>query len=148
MVSNEEKMLKERLRFVFTQYNIKLKDIAPTKSLQVMLARQIGENDTTVPFRTLYSVLYAHPDIDANWLMLGEGSWQKTKDCPKIYNQQHYEMQQNGENNSGNINVGDAAISLPVQSLLDEKDKRIAELEKINQTLQNVVNAFTAGLRK
>ena len=148
MVSNEEKMLKERLRFVFSQYNIKLKDIAPTKSLQVMLARQIGENDTTVPFRTLYSVLYAHPDIDANWLMLGEGSWQKTKDCPKIYNQQHYEMQQNGENNSGNINVGDAAISLPVQSLLDEKDKRIAELEKINQTLQNVVNAFTAGLRK
>ena len=148
MVSNEEKMLKERLRFVFSQYNIKLKDIAPTKSLQVMLARQIGENDTTVPFRTLYSVLYAHPDIDANWLMLGEGTWQKTKDCPKIFNQQHYEMQQNGENNSGNINVGDAAISLPVQSLLDEKDKRIAELEKINQTLQNVVNAFTAGLRK
>lgn len=148
MVSNEEKMLKERLRFVFSQYNIKLKDIAPTKSLQVMLARQIGENDTTVPFRTLYSVLYAHPDIDANWLMLGEGSWQKTKDCPKIFNQQHYEMQQNGENNSGNINVGDAAISLPIQSLLDEKDKRIAELEKINQTLQNVVNAFTAGLKK
>ena len=148
MVSNEEKMLKERLRFVFSQYNIKLKDIAPTKSLQVMLARQIGENDTTVPFRTLYSVLYAHPDIDANWLMLGDGSWQKTKDCPKIYNQQHYEMQQNGENNSGNINVGDAAISLPVQSLLDEKDKRIAELEKINQTLQNVVNALTAGLQK
>ena len=148
MVSNEEKMLKERLRFVFSQYNIKLKDIAPTKSLQAMLARQIGENDTTVPFRTLYSVLYAHPDIDANWLMLGEGSWQKTKDCPKIYNQQHYEMQQNGENNNGNINVGDAAISFPVQSLLDEKDKRIAELEKINQTLQNVVNAFTAGLQK
>ena len=148
MISNEEKMLKERLRFVFSQYNIKLKDIAPTKSLQVMLARQIGENDTTVPFRTLYSVLYAHPDIDANWLMLGEGSWQKTKDCPKIFNQQHYEMQQNGENNSGNINVGDAAISLPIQSLLDEKDKRIAELEKINQTLQNAVNAFTAGLKK
>ena len=148
MIANVEKELKERLRALQSLKNIKYSDLAESKSERVMIGRQFGDNDTTVPFRTLYEIMYAYHDVSAEWLMLGEGSWQKTKDCPKIYNQQHYEMQQNGENNSGNINVGDAAISLPVQSLLDEKDKRIAELEKINQTLQNVVNAFTAGLRK
>ena len=78
--------------------------------------------------------------------MLGIGSWQRTVDRPQIFNQQHYEMQ-NGENNNGTINFGDT-IQYSVKSLLAEKDARITELEKINQTLQNVVNAFTAGLKK
>ena len=146
MISNDEKMLKERLRFIFSVKKIKIADITETKSEAVMLSRQLGENDATVPFRTLHKVLYAYPDVDANWLILGEGTWQKTTDHPQIFNQQHYEMQ-NGDNNSGTINFGET-IPYPVKALLDEKDKRIAELEKVNQTLQNVVNAFTAGLKK
>ena len=148
MISNDEKMLKERLRFIFGVKKIKIADITETKSEAVMLSRQLGENDATVPFRTLHKVLYAYPDVDANWLILGEGTWQKTTEHPQIFNQQHYEMQQNGDNNKGNINVGSSSISLPVQKLLDEKDTRIAELERINNTLQNVVNAFTAGFKK
>ena len=146
MISNDEKMLKERLRFIFSVKKIKIADLTETKSEAVMLSRQLGENDATVPFRTLHKVLYAYPDVDANWLILGEGTWQKTTDHPQIFNQQHYEMQ-NGDNNSGTINFGET-IPYPVKALLDEKDKRIAELEKVNQTLQNVVNAFTAGLKK
>ena len=128
--------------------DIKYSDLADTKSERVMIGRQFGENDTTVPFRTLYKILYAYHDVSAEWLILGEGPWQKTKDCPKIFNQQHYEMQQNGENNQGNINVGTSTIQYPVQALLDEKDKRIAELEENNKTLRLVLDAFGAGTRK
>lgn len=148
MISNLEKELKERLRVLQKLKDIKFADLSDSKSEQVMMGRQFRDNDTTVSCKTLQKVLYAYHDVSAEWLMLGYGSWQRTTDRPQIFNQQHYEMQQNGENNSGNINVGGESISMPVQALLDEKDKRIAELEKVNQTLQNVVNAFTAGLQK
>lgn len=145
MISNDEKMLKERLRFIFGVKKIKIADLTETKSEAVMLSRQLGENDATVPYRTLHKVLYSYPDVDANWLMLGEGSWQKTVDRPQIFNTKN---EVNGSKAGGDINVGTQTIPYPVKALLDEKDARIAELEKMNTTLQNVVNAFTAGIKK
>ena len=145
MISNDEKMLKERLRFIFGVKKIKIADLTETKSEAVMLSRQLGENDATVPYRTLHKVLYAYPDVDANWLMLGEGSWQKTVDRPQIFNTKN---EVNGSKAGGDINVGTQTIPYPVKALLDEKDARIAELEKMNTTLQNVVNTFTAGIKK
>ena len=145
MISNDEKMLKERLRFIFGVKKIKIADLTDTKSEAVMLSRQLGENDATVPYRTLHKVLYSYPDVDANWLMLGEGSWQKTVDRPQIFNTKN---EVNGSKAGGDINVGTQTIPYPVKALLDEKDARIAELEKMNTTLQNVVNAFTAGIKK
>ena len=148
MIANFEKELKERLRTLQSLKDIKFSDLAESKSERVMIGRQFGDNDTTVPFRTLYKILYAYHDVSAEWLMLGEGSWQKTKDCPKIFNQQHYEMQQNGENNNGTINFGDSVIPYPVQALLDEKDKRIAELERDKKYLQLVIDSMTAGIQR
>ena len=147
MIANVEKELKERLRTLQSLKDIKYSDLADSKSERVMIGRQFGDNDTTVPFRTLYKILYAYHDVSAEWLMLGEGSWQKTKDCPKIFNQQHYEMQ-NGQNNSGTINFGDSVIPYPVQALLDEKDKRIAELERDKKDLQLVIDSMTAGTQR
>lgn len=147
MIANVEKELKERLRTLQSLKDIKFSDLAESKSERVMIGRQFGDNDTTVPFRTLYKILYAYHDVSAEWLMLGEGSWQKTKDCPKIFNQQHYEMQ-NGQNNNGTINFGDSVITYPVQALLDEKDKRIAELERDKKYLQLVIDSMTAGIQR
>ena len=58
MISNDEKMLKERLRFIFGVKKIKIADLTETKSEAVMLSRQLGENDATVPFRTLHKVWF------------------------------------------------------------------------------------------
>ena len=147
MIAKVEKELKERLRALQSLKDIKYSDLAESKSERVMIGRQFGDNDTTVPFRTLYKILYAYHDVSAEWLMLGEGSWQKTNDCPKIFNQQHYEMQ-NGQNNTGTINFGDSVIPYPVQALLDEKDKRIAELERDKKYLQLVIDSMTAGIQR
>jgi hypothetical protein len=43
----------------------------------------------------------------------------------------------------GDILVGATTIPYPVQALLDEKDKRIAELEQDKQLLSNIISAFT-----
>ena len=147
MISNEEKMLKERLRHVFNHFDIKIAEIAPTKSLQVMLGKQLRENDTTVPFRTLYAVLYAYPAIDANWLLLGEGTMLKTGNLavPHIHN--NITNAVNNSEAAGDINVGSNAIPSSIQALIDEKDARIAELQRDKQTLRAVIDALTVKPR-
>ena len=140
-VSERQKMIKERLGAVLGARRMTASDLGETDNEKKMYQRQIlGESLVTVD--TICKVLYMLHDVDANWLLLGEGFSHKTVDRPQIFNQQRYEMQ-TGENNSGTINFGDAVIPYPVQALLDEKDKRIAELEKDKQQLQGLLAVFT-----
>ena len=141
-LSNVEKAIKERIRYTLATKKKSITSIAEDDSERIALGRQINKDETAISVRTVYKLLYALHDVDANWLILGEGSMHKTVDRPQIFNQQHYEMQ-NGDNNSGNMNVGDAVIPYPVQALLDEKDKRIAELEKDKTQLQGLLSVLT-----
>ena len=147
MVSNEEKMLKERIRHMLTHKRMTIAKLSDNDTMRVRLGRQINGPDTSVPFSTLYLLLYMFPDIDANWLILGEGQMQKTVDRPQIFNQQQYQMQ-TGENNNGVINFSENSVPVPVQMLLEEKDKRIAELEENNKILRTVLDSMTVGIRK
>ena len=141
MVSNDEKMLKERIRHLLTFKRETIADWADNETLRVRYRRQVN-GEASVPYSTLVLILERYHDISADWLVMGEGSMRKTVDRPQIFNQQHYEMQ-NGQNNSGTINFGDTVIPYPVQALLDEKDKRIAELEKDKTKLQGLLSVFT-----
>ena len=132
-VSNEEKLLKERIRHMLNYKRMSISKIAEgNETLRVKLGRQINSPDTSVPFSVLYMLLYMFPDIDANWLILGEGQMTKTTDRPNIIN--HNEV--NGSTAGGSIYVSNSNIPVPVQVLLEEKDKRIAELESNNKTLR------------
>ena len=125
-LKNEEYLLKDRIKHLLSKKGLKIAHIADTPTIEARLGRQIN-GEAQVPYTTLFQLLYMFDDIDANWLILGEGGMHKTVDRPQIFNNQRYEMQ-NGDNNTGNMNVGDAVIPYPVQALLDEKDKRIAEI--------------------
>ena len=141
-VSNEEKLLKERIRHMLSYKRISISKIADgNETLRVKLGRQINGEDTSVQFSVLYMLLYMFPDIDANWLILGEGLMKKTNDSPRIYNN-HTDVHDNGSNTT---NYGETNLSLPVKMLIEEKDKRIAELESDKKQLQSVLSAFTAN---
>lgn len=142
-LSKEEKEVKERLRYILATNKKSIASIANDDSERVALGRQINKDDTSLSVKILCKVLYALHDVDANWVLLGEGPMTKTTDHPQIFNQQHYEMQ-NGQNNNGTINFGDSVIPYPVQALLDEKDKRIKDLEKDKEQLQGMLAVFTA----
>ena len=144
MISTEEKLLKERIQHLLAFKKVSVASISDSERERVILGRQIKGENTVVSFRTIHKLLYMFPDIDANWLILGEGQMTKTADRPNIYN--HNEV--NGSTAGGSINVGNSNIPVPVQALLDEKDKRIAELEENNKTLRMVLDAFGAGTRK
>lgn len=147
MISNEEKLLKERIRNLLSFKKVSVASISDSESERVMLGRQIKGENNVVSFRTIHKLLYMFHDIDANWLILGEGQMQKTADRPQIFNQQQYQMQ-TGENNSGVINFSENSVPVHVQMLLNEKDKRIAELEENNKILRTVLDSMTVGTRK
>ena len=147
MISIEEKLLKERIQHLLAFKKVSVASISDSESERVMLGRQIKGENTIVSFRTIYKLLYMFPDVDANWLILGEGQMTKTIDRPQIFNQQQYQMQ-TGENNSGVINFSENSVPVPVQMLLNEKDKRIAELEDNNKTLRTVLDSMTVKPRK
>ena len=141
-MSNEEKLLKDRIVHMLSYKRKSITKISEgNESLRIKLCRQLNpEKDTTVSFDTLYTLLYMFPDIDANWLILGEGPMTKATDRPNIIN--HNEV--NGSTAGGSINVGNSNIPVPVQALLEEKDKRIAELEKDKTQLQGILSVFTS----
>jgi hypothetical protein len=142
-LSNEEILLKERIKAMLSARGKKIAHIAETPTMEARLGRQIN-GEAAVPFTTLYNLLYEFHDIDANWLILGEGQMTKNSARPNIIN--HNEV--NGSKAGGSINVGTSTIPVPVQMLLDEKDKRIEELEKNNATLRMVLDSFGSGTRK
>ena len=144
MISTEEKLLKERIQHLLSFKKVSVASISDSESERVMLGRQIKGENTVVSFRTIHKLLDMFHDIDANWLILGEGQMTKTTDRPNIYN--HNEV--NGSTAGGSINVGNSHIAPPIQALLEEKDKRITELEENNKTLRMVLDAFGAGTRK
>lgn len=144
-VSNEEKLLKERIRHMLNYKRMSISKIAEgNETLRVKLGRQINGEDTSVQFSVLYMLLYMFPDIDANWLILGEGQMTKTTDRPNIIN--HNEV--NGSTAGGSIYVSNSNIPVPVQVLIEEKDKRIAELESNNKTLRTLLDSMTAGIQR
>ena len=138
-VSNEQKMLKERIRAVLGARRKTASDLGETDNEKKVYQRQIL-NDSNVTVETLTKVLYMFHDVDANWLILGEGLMHKTVDRPQIYNNHHTEVHDHGTNTN---NYGDSVIPYPVQALLDEKDKRIADLEKDKAQLQGLLAVFT-----
>lgn len=138
-LSNEEMMLKERIRHLLHYKRMNFTKLADTETMRARLGRQIN-GDAQVPYTTLYMLLDMFPDIDANWLILGEGGMTRAEHlAPRIYNHNDASNSRAG----GNIMVGSQTIPYPVQALLDEKDKRIAELEKDKTQLQGLLAVFT-----
>ena len=60
MISNDEKMLKERIRHLLAAKNVKISDLAESESDRVMLGLQINGENTTVPFRTIHRQNFLH----------------------------------------------------------------------------------------
>lgn len=138
MVSNEEKMLKERIKHLLVYKKMTLSDLAKDEVLYKRLRRQIND-EAMVPYSTIYMLLHMFPDISADWLVMGEGSMHKADYfAPRVYNTKN---EVHNSTAGGSINVG--VVQMPVQQIIDEKDKRIAELEKDKQLLQGVIAAFT-----
>lgn len=147
MITEEQKLLKDRVQHLFENKKLKISMMSRSESDRVMLGRQIFGKETSISFQTLYRLLYMYQDIDANWLVMGEGSMYKADHiAPRIYSQ-HNEVHSNTA--GGDINVGPDTIVTKktvdsLEATIAAQKKRIQELETINTTLQNVINSTFA----
>ena len=144
-VSNEEKMLKERIRHLLTYKRASVASLADNENERVRLRHQIND-EALVQYSTLYKLLYMYHDIDANWLIMGEGYMQKMDNlAPKVY-KQHNEV--HGNTAGGDINIGpDTVVSTKtierMQATIDAQEARIKELENDKAFLQQLLtNAY------
>lgn len=141
MVSNEEKLLKERIRMLLAKKGMTILDLADGDEVVAKRYRNQINGDALVPYSTLYKLLYMFHDISADWLVMGEGAISKA-DCaaPRIYNTKN---EVHDSKAGGDILVGATTIPCSVQSIINEKDKRIAELERDKELLSGLLSAFT-----
>lgn len=141
MVSNEEKLLKERIRMLLAKKGLTILDLADGDEVVAKRYRNQINGDALVPYSTLYKLLYMFHDISADWLVMGEGAISKA-DCaaPRIYNTKN---EVHDSKAGGDILVGATTIPCSVQSIINEKDKRIAELERDKELLSGLLSVFT-----
>ena len=144
MVSNEEKLLKERILNLLSVKKQRISSIADSESDRVMLSRQIKGENTIVPFRTLFRLLYIFPDISADWLVMGEGSMYKSDHiAPHVYTQ-HNDVK--GNSAGGDINVGPDTIV--TKKTVEALQSRVAELEQDKKNMQMLIDSMTVKPRK
>lgn len=125
---------------MLTKHRAKIAHIAETPTMEARLGRQIN-GDAAVPYSTLVFLLNLYTDVSAEWLLLGTGEMLKK-------NQQQTVNKVERSLAGRDINVGTPIADDGMRLLIEEKDKRIAELEKINALLQNIVTSMTASAPK
>ena len=143
MVTEEQKMLKLRLRHLLETMKTSIRTLADSESERVMLGRQINNENTIVSYQTIHKVLNMFPAVSADWLVMGEGSmWKAEHVAPHVFTQNN-----NVHDNKagGDITVGSGTQVVPSQQKFEDLQARVAELEADKRTLQAVVDAMTAG---
>lgn len=139
MAKNDEKLLKERMRYLLHEQRWPLTKLSQNETERARFGRQIN-GDAAVPFSTIVLFLSKFPDVSADWLIMGEGEMLKSKRTSTNY----VTMNEVRDSRAGgSINVGTTNIPDAVQKLLDEKNARIAELEKDKALLQTLLAAMT-----
>ena len=150
MVSNEEKLLKDRIIHLLAHKRYSIAKLADTESKRVILRRQIN-GDAVVPFSTLYLLLYTFHDISADWLILGEGSMLKAEHiAPHIHHNNYNNQLAPGSTQTGPVAIGHDTINIIRGREIEERDtiikqqaERIAELEKDKELLSGLLSALT-----
>jgi len=139
MISEDEKTLKERMRYILHNKRWTISKLSHNDTERARFGRQIN-GDAAVPFSTIVLFLSKFPDVSADWLIMGEGDMLKSKRSGTSYGTMNHVSDSRAR---GSINVGTTTIPDSVQKLLDEKNARIAELEKDKDLLQTILASMT-----
>ena len=139
-VSNEQKLLKERMRVLLSAKGKTASDLGETDNEKKIYQRKIHQ-ESLITFDTIYKVLYMFPDISADWLVMGEGRMKKDDHiAPRVYTQ-HNEVHDNRV--GGDITVGSDVHAIPSIQEVERLRARISELEKDKRNLESYLAIFT-----
>jgi len=152
MVSNDEKLLKNRIQHILKTKNCPIAWIDSNPTQQARLGRQIN-GAAAVPFSTLQKILYMFPDVSADWLIMGEGSIYKAEHiAPHIHHNNYNNQLAPGSTQTGPVAIGHDTVNVIRGREIEERDQliaqlqqQVAELKRDKELNQNIIEAFIAG---
>ena len=149
MISNDQKLLKERIQALLRHKRYSLLSISDNDSERIRLGRQIN-GSSIVSIETVQKLLLLFHDIDANWLLMGEGFMTRADNVgSRIYHtENHNQVAENGTQ-FGPINIGRDATQvikgrdeLNYEQTIAQLQKRVRELEEDKAIAQNALKAI------
>lgn len=135
-VSNEQKMLKERIRGLLAMRKMTASDLGETENEKKIYQRQIlGES--LVTFDTISKLLYMFHWLSAEWLVRGEGSMDRASEvAPKYYTINH----NNNNHDNGIVNIG---ADMSVTEQVADLRRQLEEATKDRELLKGLLEAIT-----
>lgn len=135
-VSNEQKMLKERIRGLLAMRKMTASDLGETENEKKIYQRQIlGES--LVTFDTISKLLYMFHWLSAEWLARGEGSMDRASEvAPKYYTINH----NNNNHDNGIVNIG---ADMSVTEQVADLRRQLEEVTKDRDLLKGLLEAIT-----
>ena len=136
VVSNEQKMLKERIRGLLAMRKMTASDLGETENEKKIYQRQIlGES--LVTFDTISKLLYMFHWLSAEWLVRGEGGMERASEvAPKYYTINH----NNNNHDNGIVNIG---ADMSVTEQVADLHRQLEEVTKDRDLLKGLLEAIT-----
>lgn len=145
----KKKQLRDRIEYLMKVKGISsVSDIVPLgDSLYQKVYRQLFNNkESDITYDVLLVVLEKYPDVSADWLIRGEGVWERTKIVtPPTHRQDiHIEGGPAAISQSGEVRFdGDEESQQEaMSSIIEEKDKIIASLQHDIEVLKEAIRVL------
>ncbi len=138
----------DRIKNVLADKKITITSIARTNTERVNITRQLN-GQVKVSMETVNRVLDFFPDVSAEYLMRGEGLQERTKIVTPPTQRQDIHISDGAraaisQSGSARIEPDEPIGQESLMDLLDEKDARIAKLEKDLDTLKDAIRVLSA----
>ena len=156
MVSKEQIMLKDRMNKLIQSKNYNITMLAEGDvNKRVRLGRQFNNPNVEVQFDTLFMLLYMFHDIDARWLIVGEGHM-KTEDNKgtRVYATTNQNTVNQNECKDSTVNIGRDSRQIIhdhyVESLIQENQllrSQVADLKHDKAQLEGIIEFFKTGIK-
>lgn len=146
MISNDQKRLKERIQALLRHKRYSVMSISDNDTERIRLGRQIN-GTSIVSVETIQKLLEMFHDIDANWLVMGEGTMERADHVgARIYHTENHNQVAEHGTQFGPINIGrdstqviNGREELTTQQTISALQKRVKELEEDKSIAQNAL---------
>lgn len=130
-----QNIINQNIIIAAKKLGIKDIDLAKEMGVKKQFITQWKDNTGNVPLKRVLIFLKNHPEIDANWLIRGEGSMYKVDQGLSI-------STNSNKNKYSQIGHGQNIINEPAeqyQSILEMKDREIAALREVIETQKQLI---------
>lgn len=138
----------DRIKSVLAEKKATITSIARTDTERVNITRQLN-GQVKVSMETVNRILECFPEISAEYIMRGEGTYERTKIVVPPQHRQDIHLAEGAraaisQSGTATIDADEPLGHESLSALLEEKDKIIAELQHDKEILKEAIRVLSA----